>query len=86
MFIPDVKDLVANGRRVAFVRYQSNQLWYVCEGGFEFPVPVDDTGDGVFLREDKALVFMRWIRKHVQFLRDATSAQNFAAKSPFEQP
>jgi len=76
MTIPDVKSLVTDGKRVVFARYQGNALWYRCEDGFEFPVPIDDTGDGVFLPEDKALVFMRWIRKHVAYLNTALAERS----------
>lgn len=52
--------------RVRFVRYQSYELWYKHEDhDFEFPVPTNDTGEGIFLPEDKALLFMRWIRSHL---------------------
>lgn len=86
MHIPETKDLVANGKRVTFMRYQDGVLWYRCDDGFEFPVPVEDTGTGIFLPEDKALVFMRWIRKHVQFLKGAVQGQEQAAdrSSSFE--
>ena len=61
----NIKDMVSNGKKVTFVRYKQKELWYVTECGFEFPVPVDDTGDGTFLAEDKAMMFMRYIRKHI---------------------
>ena len=32
----NVKDLVNNGQRVKFVKYQQKELWYKCENGFEF--------------------------------------------------
>jgi hypothetical protein len=66
-----IKDMVTNGRKVRFTHYKSDELWYVTECGFEFPVPIADTGDGVFLAEDKALLFMRYIRKHKQTLEQA---------------
>ena len=69
MKLPDIKDLVRNSKCVTFVRYQSGELWYRHQDGFEFPVPITDTGDGVFLAEDRALVFMRWMRKHIAFLQ-----------------
>jgi hypothetical protein len=53
-----IKDMVANGRKVRFTHYKSGELWYVTECGFAFPVPIADTGDGAFLAEDKALLFM----------------------------
>lgn len=30
---------------------------------WQFPVPIDDTGNATFLNEDKAINYMRWIRK-----------------------
>ena len=62
----DLKSMVNNGQRVRFSFYRQNELWYVTDSGFEFPVPISDTGDGVFLADDKAILFMRYIRKHLQ--------------------
>ena len=56
------------GKTVKFVRYQRKELWYVTECGFEFPVPIEDTGDAEFQSQDKAMLFMRWIRKHQEML------------------
>ncbi len=67
----NIKDMVSNGKKVKFIRYQSKELWYVTECGFEFPVPLNDTGEAAFLSEDKALLFMRWIRKHVETINSA---------------
>jgi len=33
---------------------------------FTFPVPIEDTGDGTFNAEDKAIYFMRYIRKYLE--------------------
>lgn len=52
-------------RTVKFVRYRAGNLWYATESGFEFPVPVADAGEATFLAEDKAPLFMRYIRKHL---------------------
>jgi hypothetical protein len=71
MNLPTVKECVLGDKKVVFVRYQSDALWYRCENGFEFPVPRHDTGDAAFLAEDKASMFMRWIRKHIAFLEGA---------------
>ena len=32
---------------------------------------MDDTGTATFLPEDKAMLFMRYIRKHIAFLENA---------------
>lgn len=61
----NIKDMVANGKQVYFMFYRQKELWYVTDCGFEFPVPIEDTGDGVFLKQDRALLFMRYIRKHI---------------------
>src|SRR5271157_717349 len=66
-----IKDMVKDGKKVKFQFYKQNELWYVTECGFEFPVPIEDCGDGTFLAEDKAMLFMRYIRKHIKYLDDA---------------
>jgi hypothetical protein len=71
----DIKTLVGPGKTVKFVRYRKGELWYVAEGGFEFPVPIEDTGDGEFLAEDRAAFFMRYIRKHLAYIEQARVAQ-----------
>lgn len=67
----NLKDMVSGGKKVTFVFYKQKELWYTTECGFEFPVPIDDTGDGTFLAEDKALLFMRYIRKHIDVIEKA---------------
>lgn len=59
-----IKDMVSNNKIVTFVRFQHDELWYVTECGFEFPVPLNDTNGAAFYNTDKAMLFMRWIRKH----------------------
>lgn len=66
----NIKDMVSNGKRVHFVFYRQKELWYATESGFEFPVPIEDAGDGVFLKEDKAILFMRYIRKHIAAINE----------------
>lgn len=66
----NVKECVKG--KVTFQYYRDGELWYECENGFKFPVPVTDTGGAVFLREDKGILFMRWIRKWIAELHDDT--------------
>lgn len=58
-------------KKVRFLFYRAKELWYTTEDGFEFPVPIDDCGDAVFLNEDKAILFMRYIRKHLEMINRA---------------
>lgn len=65
-----IKEMVANNKKVTFMFYRKNELWYKTECGFEFPIPISDTGDACFNNEDKALLFMRWIRKHLESIQE----------------
>lgn len=67
----NIKDLVKD-KRVKFSHYKEKELWYLVDGtDFKFPVSIYDVGDATFLAEDKALLFMRWIRKHLENIQDA---------------
>lgn len=64
----NIKDMVRDNKKVKFTHYHQSDLWYVTECGFEFPVPISDCGVAKFLAEDKAMLFMRYIRKHIELL------------------
>lgn len=67
----NIKDMVKDNKRVTFVFYRENELWYKTECGFEFPVPISDVGNATMLASDKALLFMRYIRKHIEMIESA---------------
>lgn len=78
--IPILKELVQKGNQVKFTKYFDGNLWYeVCywkdsdasRHFFEFPVPISDIGNATFLAVDNALLFMRYIRKHIEMLTKA---------------
>ena len=60
----NIKDMVKD-KKVKFLYYREGELWYTTECGFEFPVPTNDVGQASMNAEDKALLYMRWIRKHI---------------------
>jgi hypothetical protein len=60
-------DLIKN-QQVHFLYYRDNELWYETDNKFIFPVPIDDVGTATFLRDDKAILFMRYIRKYKEEL------------------
>lgn len=77
-----IKELVAPSNRAQFVKYFDGQLWYqiVDNDGdgtalIEFPVPISDIGTATFLAEDKAILFMRYIRKHLDMINKAKQEQ-----------
>jgi hypothetical protein len=74
-----VKDMVKDNKQVTFVHFKEGELWYRTENGFEFPVPVADVGTATMLAKDKALLFMRYIRKHVEMLNQARAETAGAA-------
>ena len=87
-----IKDMV-KGKQVAFVHFRSTEkndegvLVYRTECGFEFPVPIKGLGVATMLASDKALLFMRYIRKERERLDEEaamieTARRDFLASSP----
>ena len=66
-----IKDMVSGNQKVKFTYYREGELFYTTECGFEFPVPIADTGNASFLAEDKAILFMRYIRKEMKKVEQA---------------
>lgn len=62
----NVKEHVINDQRVRFQFYRDGILYYKTEKGLLFEVPISDTGMGCFNAEDRAILFMRWIRKQLE--------------------
>lgn len=52
---------------VNFCYYFDGNLWYETNTtNFLFPVPITDIGNAKFLATDRAILFMRYIRKHLE--------------------
>ncbi len=66
-----IKDMVDNNKKVKFIWYRSGEMWYTTECGFEFPVPLSDVGTACLLAEDRAILFMRYIRRHIDHIEMA---------------
>ena len=71
-----LKEMVRNNQKVTFRFYRDGQLWYATECGFEFPVPTLEAGTATFFAEDRAILFMRYIRKHLEFLEKSMEQKN----------
>lgn len=74
-----IKDMVKDNQTVTFQFYRDGQLWYETECGFEFPVPISEAGTATFLAQDRAILFMRYIRKHIEYLK--TSMEEHRAQT-----
>jgi len=66
-----IRDFVFGGNNVWFDYYRAGYLYYwtFMKGTSEmysFPVPIDDIGGATLLSSDKAITFMRWIRKAIE--------------------
>jgi hypothetical protein len=48
-------------------------IWYICENGFVFPIPLSEMHGAEFNAEDKATYFMRWIRPQLELIKSAMS-------------
>jgi hypothetical protein len=70
----DVKEHVNNDQIVRFNYYRDGSLWYETQKGFMFPVPVTDIGNATFKAEDRAILFMRYIRKHAKAIEDESNS------------
>lgn len=63
-----VGDLVKN-KSAHFQCFRAGALNYKTDDGFEFAVPVEDTGNASFEKKHKAMELMRWIRKQVDTIQ-----------------
>lgn len=70
--------MVKDGKKVKFIYFKIDELWYETECGFKFPVPLirEEIGEATFLAEDKAILFMRYIRRHIKVLEEARAETN----------
>ena len=70
-----LKEMVKDNQKVNFTYYYNGELWYTTECGFSFPVPLKDIGNATFFAQDKALLFMRYIRKHMESIEKGKKEQ-----------
>src|ERR1700747_1217727 len=78
--------MIVNNQKVRFSFYRGGQLWYETECGFRFPVPISDAGTATFMAEDRAILFMRYIRKKIAALDEAgRSSSGFACSAGFSR-
>lgn len=65
----DIKELIKNNR-VHFDSYRQGVFYYrithpISGTIYHFPVPTEDMGTATLLASDKAITYMRWIRKAI---------------------
>lgn len=67
-----LKELIKG--EVHFQFYRKGELFYKTDSGFEFRVPCEDCGDASFLAKDRAMLFMRYIRKELKEIESKTTS------------
>lgn len=69
-----VTQFVSDGQEVFFRSYRDGVFYYdvarftaeVQHESYEFQVPIEDIKGATLLNRDKAITFMRWIRKNIE--------------------
>lgn len=67
----DIKNIaeIIKDNKVCFSYYRAAvvyyNVWYK-KIAYQFPVRLDDVGDATLMNEDKAIMFMRYIRKAIE--------------------
>jgi hypothetical protein len=67
----DIKKAIANNSLVTFSHYVDKQLWYQTVQGDCFPVPIEDLGTATLYPSEKAILYMRYMRKWNEVLNNA---------------
>lgn len=73
---------IVKNKRARFVYFREGNFIYRTDNGFQFPVPFTDIGNATLLAEDKALFFMRWIRKHLETIESEAAVLKASANLP----
>ncbi|MDA1370747.1 MAG: hypothetical protein O2971_08320 [Proteobacteria bacterium] len=78
----NIKDIVKN-QNAHFVFYRDECLFYETDNGYQFPVPVEEAGSATFNAEERAILLMRYIRKHLARTEAARDKQEKDNESPY---
>lgn len=66
----NIKYHVNDNKKVSFQFYRTGILYYKTELGLTFEIPISDAGAGIFPLEDKAINYMRWIRRQLEKIKE----------------
>jgi len=63
-----IKEHVKEGQKVHFQYFRDGEFWYKTDKGLLFPISLQEaqTGRATFLASDKAIYYMRWIKRYVE--------------------
>ena len=81
----NIKEIVKD-QNAHFVFYRDQSLFYETDNGFLFSVPISDAGSATINSQEKAIMLMRYIRKHIARTESARTAQDANNASDEEAP
>ena len=63
-----IKEHVNLEQTVHFQYFRDDEFWYKTDKGLLFPISLQEaqTGRATFLASDKAIYYMRWIKRYVE--------------------
>ena len=58
---------------VHFQYFRDNEFWYKTDKGLLFPISLEEAqaGRATFLASDKAIYYMRWIKRYIESCQQA---------------
>lgn len=70
-----IKEHVNQGQKVTFQYFRDDEFWYKTDKGMLFPVSLKEAqaGRATFLAQDKAIYFMRWIKRYIEACKAETN-------------
>lgn len=69
-------EIIGKDKFARFTHYCDGEFWFTCDGSdFAFPVPGVDMLDAVVYATEPTVYYMRWIRKHLEYLEKCRSEQ-----------
>jgi len=79
-----IKEIVRDDNMAQFCYYHDGNLWYEVIYTNDdmdikkilFPVPVSDIGNATFNVVERAMLMMRYIRKHLKTIEDQDNGRN----------
>ncbi len=75
------------GRNVRFVEYHSGNLFYQIVGGtFRFAVPVDELDGSRVGVEEKASVFLKWIKRTLKEIDERDTTKVWVDEAQYMKP
>ena len=66
---------MVKNKQVVFDCYRDGNLWYRTEDGWLFPISVEEAKGGTFLPKHKAIFLMRWMRRHIEKLKETEESK-----------